>query len=160
MNLTVRVRGGRDLGQLADRLDRAASTFGPRLVVAVQRDNTSPLAAVRSSFLGVEVSSPRAGGYHSGLRVRVAAATQARLIAAGVRFEVEAARVDPKYGNTLSWGVNGQVWVAPTFGHTAGNAEHAQRGQQVFEPTLRRFEAQWRSRIEREIEDIKRDIGG
>lgn len=161
MQIRVKVRGDDRLRRLADRLDSAAAGFDARMVRALQGESGQALSAVQAAFLTVEVSSPKGGGYSSGLRGRVAAATHAYPSGSGTRFEVESAQVDPAYGNTLSFGINGLGrWRAPTFGRTSAGSWHTQRGQEVFGKTLRGWEAAWRARLERELDEVAREIAG
>jgi len=156
----MRVSGLQRLTRLANRLREAADGGLQRdLTAALVQESPAALAATRSAWAGVEVTSSRGGGSSSGLRGRVAAATSVRPAARGVHFEVNPDGVDPAYGRTLSWGLDGLGrWRHPVFGNR--HAWETQVGQEVFFKTLRGREPQWRAGLERACERTARRIEG
>ncbi|MDN5853523.1 MAG: hypothetical protein L0K86_11890, partial [Actinomycetia bacterium] len=118
MTITVRVRRHARLARLARRFRSAAGEVQPRLAAGVVAEAPAALAAVRAAWLGVEVTSTRGGGSSSGLRARVAAATNVEPTGRGVRFAVDGSQVDPAYGRSLAWYLNGVGrWRHPVFGN-------------------------------------------
>lgn len=146
--------------RLAERLKRAGrGDLQRRLTAAVRREGQPALQAVRAAWGGVDVTSPKGGGYSSGLRARVAAATTIVVRAAGIRVRVKSSQVDPKYGRTLVHGLNAlHHWSHPVFGNR--NAWSQQYGQEVFFSTLYDFEGAWRDGVEDEMQQVTREIAG
>lgn len=158
MDISMVLRGADQLDQLAARMVRAAEMLQPRLEVAVREEGGPAVLDVRAAWLGVEVSSSRGGGEHSGLRARTAAATVSVAIPFGVRVQVNADEVDSRYGNSLVKGLNGMgTWIHPVFG-TAATA--VQVGQEVFVRTLQARAPAWEARVARVVDQTVRDIEG
>lgn len=159
MRFTVRVGGMQSLDALAERLDRAAAGGLQRdLIDAVRAEAGSVVPQVRAAWRGIEVTSTRGGGSTSGLRGRAAAATHTQPIPDGVRFEVDGAAIDPAYGRSLAWLLDGiGTWTHPVFGH---RARTTQAGQEVFRRTIAGAEPQWRARLERVVDRTTREIEG
>lgn len=150
-------RGGDSLRRLADRFDRAAAVLQGRLTDAVRDEAPAAVVAVRSAWLGVEVASTGDGGEHSGLRGRVAAATDAEPIPDGVRIRVHSPVVDAVYGQALVHGLNGSgTWHHPVFGRRG--TVTVQYGQNVFAPTLQARRAAWEQALERVVDQVAREI--
>lgn len=162
IQIDTKVAGAERFAELSRRLEQAGrGDLQRKLADAVQREGRPALEEVRRAWLGVRVRSvpSRGGGKHSGLRARTAAATQAETLSTGVRVRVDAAAVDPAYGNTLTRGLDGQGrWRHPVFGNR--KAWVAQFGQEVFYKTLQGHEARWRLGIERAMDEIAQEIGG
>lgn len=144
----------------ARRFERAASGgLQSRLVQGLNQEAPSALTETRAAWLGVEVSSTRGGGSSSGLRARAAGATTSSPTGRGVKFEVEPAAVDPVYGKSLSYGLDGLGrWRHPVFGNT--NAWTQQRGQEVFFKTLRGHEPGFEGQLARVVDQVAREIEG
>lgn len=159
MNITMRVSGADQISNLADRFRRAAATLQSRLVAGLREEADSALAETRAAFRGIEVSSSRGGGSSSGLRARTAAATRIVVTATGVGFEVDAAAVDPRYGRSLSYGLDGLGnWGHPVFGRPG--TWTTERGQEVFYRTLRGRADRWENRLTRVVDEVTREIQG
>lgn len=156
MEIRLGVRGAREVEALARRFERAAAGLQGRLTGAVRSEAAPALAAVRSAWLGVEVSSSGDGGERSGLRARTAAATRMSPIAGGVSVVVDDELVDRRYGRTLVNGLDGQTWSHPIFG-IAGTST-SERGQEVFFSTLRG--RAWEPGLERVVDQTVREIEG
>lgn len=157
----IKVHGQDQYKRLAKRLrDAGRGDLRRRLVRAIRREGDPALQAVKVAWSTVDVTSEAGGGYHSGLRARVAAATRISVLGNGIRIRVEPNRVDPAYGRSLTYMLDG---LGKRFRHPLfGNRErwYWQRGQEVFYRTLEPFEARWRAGIEREMEQIARQIAG
>lgn len=160
MTIRIKVSNRSRLQRLARRLrDAAGGEVQRKLVEGVVDESQAALAAVRAAWLGVDVTSEGAGGTSSGLRARTAAATGVEPTGRGVHFEVDGPAVDPAYGRSLAWYLNGVGrWRHPVFGNT--NAWTQQRGQTVFAPTLRAHEPLWLARLERVCDEVAREIEG
>lgn len=145
---------------LAARLKRASrGDLQKKLTHAVRREGQPALAAVRAAWAGVEVTSPKGGGYSSGLRARIAAATRINVRANGIRVQVDSAKVDAKYGRTLVFGMDALFhWAHPVFGNR--NAWSQQRGQEVFYSTLYQYEDEWRDAVADVMRDTADEIAG
>lgn len=157
MNITFRVSGADEVLALARRYERAAATLQQRLTGALQLEGQAALVETRAAWMRVEVSSTRGGGKSSGLRARVAAATQLVRTSGGVRIEVQSRRVDPRYGRTLAHGLDGLgTWRHPVFGDL--RVQTTQRGEEVFFKTLRG--RRWRASLVRVVGDVAREIRG
>lgn len=135
------------------------------LVRAVRNEGAPALAAVRAGWLSVQVSGSSRGGRarpdrSTGLRARAAAATRIQATVTGVRVTVDGKKIDPVYGKSLAWYLNGsgrRPWRHPVFGHTARPQDwQQQRGQEVFYRTLNEHKLRFRSAIERAMEDTAR----
>lgn len=161
MQIRVRVTGREDLQRAANRLARAArGGLQPRLTTSVRDTGRPALGAVRSAWQGVQVTSSGDGGESSGLRARVAAATESRPIGQGVAYDVNAAQVDPRYGSALVLGLDAlRPWVHPVFG-IPGIPWERQTGQEVFYRTLQGFEPRWRSGLEQVCDQLAHEIEG
>lgn len=156
MKIAVKVRGRQRLDALARRLDEAAVGLQPKCTAGIVEESVPALAAVKAAWLTVEVDSSRGGGSSSGLRGRAAAATSASPTSLGVRFEVDPGGIDPAYGRSLSWGLNGMGrWRHPVFGSSRWTQ---QTGEEVFFSTLRGFEPAYVRRMERVLDEVSRTI--
>lgn len=131
-----------------------------RLNREIRREGAGALQAVRRAWLGIDVtSSPsRGGGESSGLRSRTAAATRIQVLQSGIRVSVAGNRVDPRYGRSLTRGLNGMGrWRFPVWGNR--EAPWVQNfGEEVFYTTLRRYEPRWRRGVQRVMDDVARDL--
>jgi hypothetical protein len=157
----VKVQGQDEFNQLSRRLKEAGrGDLQRKLVRSVRQEGQPALAAVQRKFRGVHVTTTpsRGGGGSTNLRGRVAAATKIQVTARGIRIRTVGKQVG-EYGNTLAQGVNATgVWKHPVFGNR--RAWVTQRGQEVFDPTLRGFESRWRAGIVRVMEEVAREIEG
>lgn len=156
----TKVAGQEKYRALSRRLREAGEKGLQRqLTRAIRQEGDGALRAVQAAWLTVDVQSSRGGGTSSGLRARVAAATRISVLQNGIRIRTESKRVDPAYGRTLTYGLDGLgSWRHPVFGNR--EVWESQRGQEVFYKTLERFESRWRAGIERAMEDIARQIEG
>ena len=161
VTIRVRVTGRERLRRAADRLHRAArGGLQSRITDSVRRVGRPALGEVRAAWMSVDVRSSGDGNEHSGLRARVAAATEARPIAQGVSYEVQTEQVDPRYGAALVLGLdNLRSWIHPVFGNPRIPRER-QSGQEVFYSTLTRYEPRWRADLERVCAEVAREIEG
>jgi hypothetical protein len=133
-------------------------------VQAVRREGQPALEAVRRAWLSVRVTSSRSGHIRpdrsTGLRARVAAATRIAATSTGVRIVVDGRKIDPVYGNSLAWYLNDsgrRPWRHPVFGRRDRSQDwQQQRGQKTFFTTLNAHAPQFRSAIERAMEDVAR----
>lgn len=158
MQAQVRIGGHDDFGRLARRL-RAAGARGlqRRLNSEVRRVGGPAVTAVRAAWGTVDVTSSAGGGDSSGLRARVAAATEIEVTGSGIRVRVRSAQVDPDFGRQLVYGLDAlHHWFHPVFGR---EPYVSQRGEEVFYSTLERFAPEWRAGIIRAMEDVARQIG-
>jgi hypothetical protein len=133
------------------------------LTRAVRAEGTPTLAAVRSAWLSIEVTSDRGGKVRpdtsTRLRWRTALATRIAATPKGVSITVNGRAIDPIYGNTLAWYLNasGRPWRHPIFGRRANSADWAvQRGQEVFFSTVRARQPAFRAAIEAAMESTAR----
>lgn len=156
----TKVHGQEQYRALAQRLREAGrGDLQRKLTKAIRREGDPALRAVQAAWMTVEVTSSRGGGSSSGLRARVAAATRISILGSGIRIRVEGKRVDPVYGRSLSYGLDGLGrWRHPVFGNR--EVWEQQRGQEVFYSTLRRYETRWRAGIEQAMEETARQIQG
>ena len=162
----MKVDGAEKYRALSRRLREAgAGKLQRDLTKAVRKEGGPALAAVRQAWLGVEVSSSKGGtappDTSTSLRARTARATRIQVQQRGIRISVNNARVDPKYPSLvfyLNAMPSGRDWRHPVFGNR--EVWVAQRGQEVFYPTLRRFAPQWRKAIMRVMEETAREIEG
>lgn len=120
---------------------------------------------LRTAAAGVRVTSSRGGvarpDKSSGLRQRLAGAVDTRLTARGVRFVVEANRVDERYGASLSRYSDGELrqwrrWRHPVF----GNRENWQNqtGSPWFFVTVRKHQAAFEKAVGKAIDAVLKDI--
>jgi hypothetical protein len=160
----MKVDGAEKYRALSRRLRQAGQgELQRKLTRAIRKEGGPALAAVRQAWLGVEVSSSKGGtappDTATGLRRRVAAATRIQVQQRGIRISVNSARIDPP---SLVFYLNGfpakRDWRHPVFGNR--EVWVAQRGQEVFAPTLRRFAPQWRKAIMQAMEETAREIEG
>lgn len=159
----VKVHGQDRYKRLAARLKKEANgrQLQRRLTREIRRAGDPALQAVKAAWMTVDVTSSQGGGTKStGLRARVAAATRISILGSGIRIRVESNRVDPRYGRSLTKGLDGLGrWRHPVYGRwTADGAQ--QYGQEVFYSTLSRYETQWRAGVERAMEETARAIEG
>jgi hypothetical protein len=146
--------------RLARRLKEAGrGDLQRKLTRSIRREGDPALRAVRAAWGTVDVTSEAGGGSSSGLRARVAAATRISILGSGIRIRVEPKRVDPTYGKTLSFGLDGLGrWRHPVFGNREVWRQNA--GQEVFYKTLLTFEPKWRAAIQKAMEETAREIAG
>lgn len=137
------------------------------LTAAVRREGEPALARVQAAWRSVQVTGSSRGGtarpdVSRGLRARVAAATRVQVTQAGVRITVAGNRVDPRYGNSLAWYLNGsgrRPWRHPVFGRRDNPGDwQQQQGQEVFFKTLREHGPRFRQSIERAMEETARNF--
>jgi hypothetical protein len=125
---------------------------------AVRHQARPVVDAVKAAWLRVEVSSTRGGTArpvrHTGLRARVAAATGLTFTPDGVNITVSDNAVDPLYGRSLTWYLNGsgRPWRHPVFGNRRNWT--VQHGQEVFFSTVERHAPEFRAAVERGMEEV------
>lgn len=160
----VKIQGADEYKRLARRLkDAGRGDLQRRLTREIRREGSPALQAVKRAWLGVDVTSSGGGSVapdnSTGLRARAAAATRISILGSGIRVRTEGKRVDPVYGRTLTYGLDGLGrWRHPVFGNR--NAWESQQGQEVFYSTLTRFESRWRRGVQRAMEQTARIIAG
>jgi hypothetical protein len=165
-----KTEGTRQYRDVSRRLREAGrGDLQRKLTRAVKSEGQPALAAVRAAWLGVHVTPlpPNDRGGHgrpdtsTGLRRRVAAATQIQARQNGISIFVNAARVDPNYPS-LPYYLNGfprkRPWRHMVFGNK--NVWVAQRGQEVLFPTLMKFAPVWRQGCLGAMNDTIRQIEG
>jgi hypothetical protein len=138
-----------------------------KLTKAVRKEGGPALAATRAAWLAVDVKSlpPNDRGgkgrpdTSTGLRSRVARATGISVTQHGIAIKVSGRRVDPKYPSLVYY-LNGfprkRDWRHMVFGHKT--VWVAQKGQEVFAPTLRGFSPQWRQGCEDAMDEFVDEI--
>ena len=115
------------------------------------------LAAVRAATLRIDVKSSAGGSGSTGLRRRVAAALKISTLPSGISIGVSGKKVDPRYGRSLSYLLNGQgTWRHPVFG-TDTIVE--QTGEDAFFGTLDAYRPRWRAAIEQAMDEAARELG-
>jgi hypothetical protein len=164
ITIEMRVSDIEQFRRLAKRFEKAADELQERLVKALRKPGGDALRAVKRAWLGVEVESSRDGQVppdnSTGLRARIAGATEMEDIRRGVRFEVEHKRVDSRYGRTLVFGMDNLArWRHPVFGDPDIPWEQ-QNGEEVFYSTLIRFEPKFRKALLEEMKAIADYIVG
>lgn len=157
----MKVHGQEQYRDLSRRLKAAGrGDLQRKLTKTIRKEGDPALRKTQSAFRGVSMTSDGSGsgGGSTGLRARVADATRISILGTGIRIRVHPERVDPAYGRTLSWGVNGQYWRHPVY----GNREiwRGQRGQRVFYESILPFEPRWRAGIERAMDETAAQIEG
>ena len=136
--------------------DAARTDLRKELRQEIRRAGDPALSAVRAAALGVDMSGGPAGK-STGLLARISAATKLQVLASGIRFQVQAKQVDPKYGDTLVLGSEGKRWRHPTFGHKPWVA---QVGQPWFYKTLRAEAPAFRKAAIKAMHNVMRKIAG
>jgi hypothetical protein len=157
----MQVAGAQQYRELSARLRGAArGDLQRRLNGAIRNEGQPALNAVQHALRTVRITpSARLKGRQTGLRQRVADATRISVLQSGISIRVEPGRVDPRYGKSLSYGVDGLGrWRHPVFGNR--NVWVAQQGEEVFFSNLTQHEASWRAGIERAMRDMTRTIEG
>lgn len=150
-------------GALITRLRRAENGVELRrqLNTRIQAAGQRALRSAQQGARGVQVSSPAGGGYHSGLRERVANATEIKSLPRGVRIRVVAKKVDPKYGRSLARSLDayhGQRWVHPLFGNQ--ERQYTQQGQEFFHTSIAAHADDFRQGIVTAMRDMFDQIRG
>jgi hypothetical protein len=160
----VRVQGQEKYRALSRRLrESGRRDLQRQLSRAIRREGAPALADVKRAWMTVDVTPPQgSAGKSTGLRARVSNATRISILQRGIRVQVAGKKVDPRYGRSLAYYLNAmprrRSWRHPVFGNREVWA--AQRGEEVFFKTLGRHERQWRSGIERVMDDFARRIEG
>lgn len=156
----MKVIGAEQYKALAKRLKKAGrGDLQRKLTRNIRKVGDPALRATKSAWMGVEVSSTRGGGKSSGLRGRVAGATRISILGSGIRIRVEPKQVDPAYGKSLSFGLDGLGrWRHPVYGNPLVWTQ--QTGQEVFYKTLTAYEPKFRKGVEEAMEEIAREIEG
>jgi hypothetical protein len=163
----VRVQGQERYRALSRRLrDSGRRDLQRQLSKAIRREGATALADVKRAWMTVDVTPPvGSAGKSTGLRARVSNATRISILQRGIRIQVAGKKVDPRYGKSLAYYLNAMPqrrgWRHPIFGRRARPQDWAeQRGEEVFISTLRGHERQWRSGIERIMDDFAQRIEG
>lgn len=129
-----------------------------KLTRGIRAEGAAMLRATQAAWLGVDVG-PGDSGKSTGLRARTAAATRISILQSGIRMQVAGRRVDARYGQSLTRGLDGLGrWRHPVWGNREVWTQ--QYGQEVFYRTARSFEPRFRARIQRVMEDVARQIAG
>lgn len=123
----------------------------------IKKAGEPALAAVRAQTMRINVASTAGGGRRStGLRRRTAAAMKISTLPQGIRIGVNGKKIDPRYGRSLAFLLNGQgVWKHPVFGT---DTEVVQQGEDKFFSTLRPFRDRFRAAVESVLDDISREL--
>lgn len=155
-SVSISASGGRELKELARRLRRADLQRHIRNELV---DAGRPVVpALRLAVMRVDVQSTRGGRARpdrsTGLRRRVAAATDMSAIRSGIRFQVHSRRVDPRYPQLVGYlNASPPVWPHPVFAE--GDRSQWEWTRQFGEPwffvTIRRRRPQFRRAVRRGI---------
>jgi hypothetical protein len=145
------------------------------LTRAIRKEGQPALRAVQAAWRTVDVKSlaPNDRGgvappdTSTGLRNRVARATRLQVRRRGIAISVNGERVDPKYP-TLVYYLNGlprrRDWRHKVFNRQRKADDSfvwvAQKGQEVFAPTLLEFAPEWRRGVKDTMERAARKIEG
>jgi hypothetical protein len=166
----IKIEGADKYRRLSLRLKAAGrGDLQRKLNRAIRRQGGPALTAVRAAWLTVDVQSEKGGRVRpdrsTGLRRRTAAATRISVLQRGVSIQVKGSRIDPGYGRSLAWYLNGspgrRPWRHPVFGRRENpNDWQQQRGQEVFFSTLRRHERDFRAAVDRAMETTAKEIEG
>lgn len=163
--ITVNVGSTAELKKLARRL-RAAGAGGleRELQAGIRRPAATVLAQTKAAVSGASFTGSRGGvgepNTASGLRGKLAAATEVGPRGTGVRFQVNGPQVDNRYGTRLAKLSDTELaprWRHPTFGRRGWTT---QKGQPWFFVTIRAGESRFRSGLERAMQIIARRITG
>lgn len=168
--ITVRVSHTGELSRLARRFRVAGSGgFQRDLQSNIRREARPVLTQIKASVRSLEVGSTKGGTARpdtsTGLRARLAAATDVTPRGNGVRFEVHGPQVDPKYGHRLAKLTDTELaprWRHPVF-QWAGRARTkwtTSVGRPWFFVTIRGAEDQFRGAVLRAMAATARKIMG
>ena len=158
--------GAQKYREAARRLRKAGrGDLQRRMTKEIRTAGQPALAALRAAWMTVEVESSKGGNARpdkaTGLRRRAARASRIQAQQRGIRIYTSGAKVDPKYPSLVTY-LNGfprrRPWRHPVFGNR--NNWVAQRGQEVFYPTLKAFAPEWRRGVMKAIEETLREIDG
>lgn len=129
------------------------------------RDTGKPVVdELRDAVMRVNVTSTRDGlgrpKRQTALRARVAAAIRMSVAYKGIRFNVEGARVDEKYGSALAKYLDGELpgyenWRHPIFGHDRWTVQH---GSPWFFETINNHAEDFEEACSRAIDEVAQDI--
>jgi CubicO group peptidase (beta-lactamase class C family) len=150
------------LRQLSTRLREAGrGDLQRQLTRGIRREGAGMLRATQQRWQSIQVTeAPSAGGGKStGLRMRTAAATRIQILRSGIRMTVRSSQVDPRYGRSLTRGLDGLGrWRHPVFGNR--NVWVQNFGQEIFYTTGRSWEPRFRRGVVRVMDDVARQIAG
>lgn len=161
--ITVSATGGRELRGLARRLRTADLD---RHIRGELTDAGRPVVPLlRAAVLAVDVQSTRGGRARpdrsTGLRRRVAAATDMSTVRDGITFQVHSRRVDPRYPQLVGFlNATPRVWPHPVFatGDRSDWEWAVQFGEPWFFVTVRRRRPQFRRAVRRGIRKTNETI--
>jgi hypothetical protein len=167
--IEMKVTGASRYRAISRKLKKAAADkdLQRRLTKSVREEGRPALAAVKAAWLTVEVTSlpPNDRGGHgrpdlsTGLRSRVSRATGISATQRGIKIAVSGKRVDARYPS-LPFYLNGmpraKPWRHPVFGHR--KTWTAQKGQEVFAPTLLKHSKAWRDGCEDAMDGFVADL--
>lgn len=162
--IRVSVDGVQKYRALSARLKKASNgrELQRELQLRINLAGRPALMSAQRAVEAVEVQSASGGGRKStGLRRRIAAATEIRLLPSGIRIRVVGKRVDPVYGRTLARlmnDTNGRPWVHPLFGNQ--EQQHTQKGREWFAPSIRAHAPQFRQAALDAMDEIADMIRG
>jgi hypothetical protein len=170
VTIRVRVQNTAELRRLARRF-RAAADGGLQrdLTAQITREGRPVLKEVQAAVQALEVGSTKGGTARpdtsTGLRGRLAAATDVTPEGVGIRFEVHGMRVDPKYGHRLAKLTD--TTLAPRWRHPVFQVpwrEHTKwttsTGKPWFFVTIRDAEPKFRAAVLRAMATTARKIMG
>lgn len=172
--IQMKVSGADRYRQVSRRMKKAAVSkeLQRKLTKSIRDEGRPALAAVRAAWLTVDVTSlpPNNRGGHgrpdtsTNLRARVARATGISVQQRGIKIKVNGKRVDPKYPS-LPFYLNGMPrkknWRHKVFNRRRRDGSFvwvAQKGQEVFAPTLKGFSPAWRKGCEGAMDEFVADL--
>lgn len=171
----IRIAGLDELDRLARQLHAASGGELQRKLKRELETASRPIKQkLAQAVLKVEVTSSRGGhakpNRSTGLRRRMAAAIEVRPTADGVRFVVNAQKVDPTYGAALSRYSDGEVrryrrWRHPVFADRANQTRDewtwvTQTGSPWFFNAFRNSRTVIEVALKRAVDAAARDITG
>lgn len=160
--IRIEIGGAREIKDLANRLRVAGNTaiFNRRLRSALIDGAKAMRRGVQANALAI----PTHGAKHTGLRRRIADATEIQSIAGSaatvkIRLEVNPRRMPPDERKLPAYMEGFGRWRHPVFGHwLAGQPD--QKGHPYFRPAVREHLGKVRGSVEDLMDRIAREIEG
>lgn len=167
VSIYTKIQGQEKYRALSRRLREAGrGDLQRKLTRSIKREGDTALRQVKSRWPTIDVRSAKGGtappDRSTGLRARAAAATRIQVLQTGIKISVQGSKVDPRYGRSLTKGLNGLGrWRYPVFGRRANPQDWQQNyGTEIFYSTLTRHDPAWRRGIERAMDETARQIEG
>lgn len=154
----IKLAGADKYARLAKRLKAASNgkELQRELRQRIYIEGQVAVRSVRRAAMAVDVQSSGGGGTKStGLRGRVATATNVSLTARGIRIKVNGRKVDPKWGRDLARYLNNtapRAWTHPVYGNE--NVIETQVGQEYFANSIRRHAPRFRAMAVQAMDEI------